>query len=98
MYTVATVIFDNVNPFELGVATEVFAVERPELGVPWYRFLLCTAEPRPIRAFSGLLLTAPYLLSDAAEADIIIVPSQRPSAVPAPPALLDVAAKDWCRR
>ena len=60
MYTVATIIYDSVNPFELGVATEVFAVERPELGVPWYRFLLCAAEPRPIRAFAGLLLTAPF--------------------------------------
>src|SRR6266849_5561391 len=89
MYTVATIIYDSVNPFELGVATEVFAVERPELGVPWYRFLLCAAEPRPIRAFAGLLLTAPYLLSDAAEADIIIVPGPRPGIVPVPPPLLD---------
>jgi transcriptional regulator GlxA family with amidase domain len=89
VYTVATVVYDSVNPFELGVATEVFAVERPELGVPWYRFLLCAAEPRPIRTFTGLLLTAPYLLSDATEADIVIVPGPRPGIVPVPETLLD---------
>ena len=89
MYTVATLIYDCVNPFELGVATEVFAVERPELGVPWYRFLLCAAEPRPMRAFAGLQLTAPYLLADAAQADLLIVPGPRPHLVPVAPALLE---------
>jgi AraC family transcriptional regulator, transcriptional activator FtrA len=90
MYTVATIIYDSINPLELGVATEVFAVERPELGVPWYRFLLCAAEPRPIRTFAGLLLIAPNLLSEAAEADIIIVPGRpRPGVMPVPAALLD---------
>jgi AraC family transcriptional activator FtrA len=89
VYTVATVIYDSVNPFELGVATEVFAVERPELGVPWYRFLLCAAEPCPVRTFTGLLLTAPHLLSDAIEADIVIVPGPRPGIVPVPETLLD---------
>ncbi|HLW02638.1 MAG TPA: DJ-1/PfpI family protein [Ktedonobacterales bacterium] len=89
MYTAATLLYDAVNPFELGVATEVFGVERPELGVPWYRFLLCAAEARPIRAFGGLLLTAPHALADAAEADIVIVPGPRPGVVPVPDALLD---------
>src|SRR5215469_2629692 len=89
MHTVATLLYDEVNPFELGVATEVFGVERPELGVPWYRFLLCAAEARPIRAFGGLLLTAPYTLADVAEADIVIVPGPRSGIVPVPEALLD---------
>ena len=78
MSTVATLIYDSVDPLELGIATEVFAIERPELGVPWYRFLLCAAEPGPIRAFAGLLITAPYGLADAAEADLLIVPGLRP--------------------
>ena len=90
MSTVATLIYDSVDPLELGITTEVFAIERPELGVPWYRFLLCAAEPGPIRAPAGLLITAPYGLADAAEADILIVPGLRPSMEPAPPALLEV--------
>jgi AraC-like DNA-binding protein len=44
MHTVATIAYDAINPFELAVATEIFGFERPELGVPWYRFLVCAAE------------------------------------------------------
>jgi AraC family transcriptional activator FtrA len=44
MRTIAVIVYDAVNPFELGVATEVFGFERPELGVPWYRFLICANE------------------------------------------------------
>jgi AraC family transcriptional regulator, transcriptional activator FtrA len=29
MHTIAVIIYDAVNPFELGVATEVFGFERP---------------------------------------------------------------------
>ncbi len=34
MRTIAALVYDAVNPFELGVATEVFGFDRPELGVP----------------------------------------------------------------
>ncbi len=33
MRTVATIVYDTVNPFELAVATEVFGFERPEIGI-----------------------------------------------------------------
>ena len=89
MHTVATVLYDAVNPFELGVATEVFGVERPELGVPWYRFLVCAAHPGPVRTSVGFLVTAPYALSNVAEADTVIVPGPRPATVPFPDALLE---------
>jgi AraC family transcriptional activator FtrA len=90
MRTVATIIYDDINPFELGVALEVFGVERPELGVPWYRFLICAAEPRPIRAFGGLLLSAPCTLAHLAQADTIIVPGPRsPNTICAPQVVLD---------
>src|SRR5690242_10269337 len=90
MRTVATIIYDDVNPFELGVATEVFGVERPELGVPWYRFLVCATEPRPIRVFGGILLTVPCTLVDLADADTIIVPGPRtPGVICAPQIILD---------
>ncbi len=89
MRTVATIIYDHINSFELGVAMEVFGVERPELGVPWYRFLICAPGARPVRAFGGLLLTAQYSLSQVAEADTVIVPGPRPGVVPIPEALLD---------
>src|SRR5260370_8960821 len=48
MHTVATIAYDAVNPFELAVATEIFGFELPELGRPWYRFLVYPLYPRPI--------------------------------------------------
>lgn len=78
MHTVATILFDAVNPFELGVATEVFGVERPELGVPWYRFLLCAAHPGLVRTSTGFLVTTPHELARVTEADTLIVPGQQP--------------------
>ena len=74
MRTIAVLVYDAVNPFELGVATEVFGFERPELGVPWYRFLICADEPQPIRSAAGTYLTTPYSLEHVAEADTVIVP------------------------
>src|SRR5690242_8635623 len=97
MHTVATIAYDCVNPFELAVATEVFGFERPELGVPWYRFLVCSAEPGPIRTSIGVLLTTPYDLSHVAEADTVIVPSSRPGVVPVPGALLDALREAYGR-
>ncbi|HAH00980.1 MAG TPA: AraC family transcriptional regulator [Ktedonobacter sp.] len=89
MHTVATIVYDAVNPFELAVATEVFGFERPELGVSWYRFLVCAVEPRPIRTSVGIFLTTPYCLEHVAEADTVIVPSSRPGIVSVPETLLD---------
>ena len=42
-----------------------------------------------MRAFSGLLLTAPCALAQAAEADTIIIPGPRPGVVPIPAPMLD---------
>ncbi|HEY4386285.1 MAG TPA: DJ-1/PfpI family protein, partial [Ktedonobacteraceae bacterium] len=75
MYTIAIIAYDAVNLFQLGVATEIFGVERAELKVPWYRLLICATEPGPVRTSTGLPLSTPYHLEHLAEADTIIVPS-----------------------
>ena len=72
MPTIAVIVYDAVNPFELGVATEVFGFERPELGVQWYRFLICADQSRPVRTSAGIFLTTPYSLEHVDEADTII--------------------------
>jgi AraC family transcriptional regulator, transcriptional activator FtrA len=97
MRTVAVLIYDAVNPFELGVATDVFGFERPELGVPWYRFLICADEPRPIRTSVGIFLTTPYSLEHVEEADTIIVPGSRPGIVPVSEMLLDTLRRSYQR-
>ncbi len=95
--TVAIIIYDAVNPFELGVATEVFGFERPELGVPWYRLLICADESRPIRSSIGTLLTTPYTLEHVAEADTIIVPGSRPGIVPVAEEVLETLRRSYQR-
>jgi AraC family transcriptional activator FtrA len=34
-HRVVMVVEDGSNPFELGMATELFGLRRPELGRPW---------------------------------------------------------------
>jgi AraC family transcriptional activator FtrA len=72
MHTVAAVAVHDISPFELGVACEVFGLERPELGVPWYRFLVCAAEPPPLRTLTGFTIDTPYGLADLARADTLV--------------------------
>ena len=71
----AVLAFDGLAPFELGVAAEVFALDRPELDVPWwYSFAVCAERPGPLRAVGGFQLLAPHGLDTLAAADTVIVP------------------------
>jgi AraC family transcriptional regulator, transcriptional activator FtrA len=79
------------------VAAEVFGFERPELGVPWYRFRICAVEPRPISSSVDMLLSTPYGLEHVAEADIVIVPSSRPGIVAVPETLLEAVRQAYAR-
>lgn len=72
-HTVAVVVADGVSAFELGAACEVFGIDRSELGVPWYRFVVCTPEPGPVRTASGFTINAPHGLGALARADTIVV-------------------------
>jgi transcriptional regulator GlxA family with amidase domain len=89
-HSVAAVVLNGVHPFELGVACEVFGLERPELNVPWYRFKVCAAEPSPLRTGAGFLLDTPYGLEDLADVDTLVFTHWRSPDEPVPPALLDV--------
>ena len=73
--TVAAVVANGQSPFEFAVACEVFGIDRSaDFGVPWYRFLVCGADPSPIRAQAGFEIVAPYGLDALRRADTIIVP------------------------
>src|ERR1700738_4308033 len=89
MHTVAAVLVDGVAGFELGVACEVFGLARPELNVPWYRFLVCAAEPPPLRSSGGMRIDTAYGLSALADADTLVFPSWRSPTERPPAALLD---------
>src|SRR4051794_2949676 len=86
--SVAAVVLNGVHPFELGVACEVFGLERPELGVPWYRFKVCAAEPSPLRTGVGFLLDTPHDLADLDDVDTLVFTHWRSPDEPVPPELL----------
>ncbi|GAA0765038.1 transcriptional regulator FtrA [Ideonella azotifigens] len=83
-HLVAALAYDQLCTFEFGCTVELFALQRPELGVPWYDFKVCAAEPGPLRAAGGIQVLAPHGLRTLARADTIVVPGWR-GADQAPP-------------
>src|SRR5437764_14113023 len=73
-HMVAALAFDGVSPFELSVACEVFGFDRSDLGVPWYRFMVCSVEGRPVVSEVGFEIHTPHGLADLKRADTVIVP------------------------
>ncbi len=83
-HVVACVIAEGLNAFEMAVACEIFGLERPELGVPWYRFVVCAADPEPVRTNHGFAIVATGTLADVVRADTVVVPSWNPKRPPSP--------------
>jgi transcriptional regulator GlxA family with amidase domain len=77
MHTVALVVFDRVPLFEMAVPCEVFGIDRSDMGVPNYRFLICSAERGPVHIRGGLSVEAPRRISVLQEADTVVVPAWR---------------------
>ena len=64
----------GVSPFEHGVACEVFGIDRSaDVGRPWYRFVVCAADPPPLRTNAGYTIDTPYGLEALRRADTIVV-------------------------
>ena len=94
---VAILAYDRLCTFEFGCAIELFALERPELGVPWYSYAVCAAEPGPLRAAGGLLLQVPHGLDALDGADTIIIPGWRGADHAPPAALVDALRRAHAR-
>lgn len=77
------------NPFEMGVATELFGLRRPELNRRWYEFTLCAAD-REVRMHGGMFTLAEVATLDAVEtADTVIAPGRPDPEVDPSAAVLD---------
>lgn len=87
-HLVVVLAYDRLCTFEFGCAVELFALERPELGVDWYQFAVCAIEPGPIRAAGGITIAAPYDPELLARADTIVIPGWRDADEAPPEALL----------
>src|SRR3954451_3783782 len=87
-HVVAALAAEPVPPFELAVAAEVFGLDRPELGVPWYDFRVCAATPGPIGTKAGFTIQACDGLDTLARADTVVIPGWKVGTQP-PEEILD---------
>ncbi|BAU81044.1 araC family transcriptional regulator [Streptomyces laurentii] len=88
VHRVVVIVDENSNPFELGCATEVFGLRRPEIGRDLYDFRLCSPEPRTLMRDGFFTLTGVADLEAADTADTLIVPNRPDTEVPRRPAVL----------
>ncbi len=75
-HRIVAVLVDGMSSLEPAVAGDFLGVDRSELGVPWYRYTVCTADPSPLR-IGGLPVTVELGLSALARADTVLVPGWR---------------------
>lgn len=76
-HLVVALAYDQLCTFEFGCVVELFALDRPELGVNWYEFLVCASEVGEIRAAGGITVSVPHSLEIMDQADTIIIPGWR---------------------
>ncbi|WP_312344632.1 transcriptional regulator FtrA [Leclercia sp.] len=86
---VVVLAYDGLCTFEFGIAVEIFALPRPEMGEEWYRFAVAGVDPGELRATGGFRLVVDGGLELLSEAGTIIVPGWRGADVPVPPALCE---------
>ncbi|MFH9815629.1 helix-turn-helix domain-containing protein [Streptomyces sp. NPDC017230] len=98
-HRVAVIVDEGTNPFEVGCATELFGLPRPELGPaePLYEVSLCGPAPA-IRMNHGFFTLAGVPGLDTADrADTLVVPGRPDNVVPRGPAVLDAIRRAHAR-
>ncbi|MBT2509429.1 helix-turn-helix domain-containing protein [Streptomyces sp. ISL-98] len=96
-HRVVVIVDENSNPFELGCATEIFGLRRPEIGRDLYDFRLCSPDPRTLMRDGFFTLTGVADLQAADSADTLIVPNRPDTEVPRRPAVLDAVRRAHTR-
>lgn len=94
---VVAVAYDGLCLFEYGVTTELFALDRPELELDWYRFETVSVDPAPLRMAAGVTLAASTDLRRLARAGTIVLPGWRDPAERPPERLLDALRRAHAR-
>lgn len=97
LHRVVVIVDANSNPFELGCATEIFGLRRPEIGRELYDFRLCSPEPSTLMRDGFFTLTGVDELAAAETADTLIVPNRPDVEVPRRTAVLDTVRRAHAR-
>lgn len=88
-HRVGVLVVADTNPFEMGVATEVFGLHRPELPGRPYEIEIC--GPGPVRMRQGFFTLTPTApLAGLAEMETVIVPGHPSPGSAASPEVLAV--------
>jgi AraC family transcriptional regulator, transcriptional activator FtrA len=85
---VVAVTYDGLSLFAFACATEIFGLERPEVGPGWYRFATCSPTGRPVRGEYGIRMAVDGGLELLAKAGTVIIPGWHDIEAPVPPALV----------
>jgi AraC family transcriptional regulator, transcriptional activator FtrA len=82
---VAVLLTNRPALFELGIAMEVFGLQRSELGVPWYDTTVVTFDPPPLVATGGVQVVPTHSPRMLAKAGTIVIPGWRDLDTPPAP-------------
>ena len=75
-HRVACVVSDGMTSIGVAIANDIFGAPwEHELGVPWYRYRVCTADASPIR-IGALQVTVQDGVSALSRADTVIIPGR----------------------
>ncbi|MFF5495968.1 GlxA family transcriptional regulator [Streptomyces aquilus] len=98
-HRVAVIVDEGTNPFEVGVATELFGLPRPELGLPGplYEVTLCTPTRAVDMNHGFFAMTGTAGLDAVDGADTLVVPGRPDNVVPRGPAVLDAIRRTHAR-
>ncbi|MGH7108737.1 MAG: transcriptional regulator FtrA [Acetobacteraceae bacterium] len=88
----AALLHEKVAAFELGIAAEIFGLQRPEMGAGWYRFVTVAEERRPLQATGGLRIHPEAGLEVLTRAGMIVIPGWRTDGAAPSPAVKQALA------
>jgi AraC family transcriptional regulator, transcriptional activator FtrA len=86
---VVALVYDGLCTFEFAIVAEIFGLPRPEMGPGWYRFASAAIEPGPLCAHGGLTIACDGGMDLLDQADIIVVPGWKGTAVDVPMHLIE---------
>ncbi|MGW2048743.1 helix-turn-helix domain-containing protein [Streptomyces sp. NPDC001858] len=98
-HRVAVIVDEGTNPFEVGVATELFGLPRPELGLsgPLYTVTLCAPTPAVRMNHGFFTVTGVPGLDAVDDADTLVVPGRPDNVVPRGDDVLDAIRRTHAR-
>src|SRR4029078_7318284 len=70
---VVAVALPGVQPFELGVVSEGFGIDRRDDGVPNYDFAVVSVDSQPVPTSNGWTITTEHRLDRADAADLVVI-------------------------